>query len=91
MHTDESALVIDRRTSILTSANVSYGLIPEDHWKQPSWINEKKAAAARKSLMRQHVLYAGMQVNHHNKYVVFIIVAGQGVLIIETCVDLTLA
>lgn len=48
-----------KRTAILTNANVSYGLIPEDHWKQPSWINEKKAAAARKSMMRQRVLYAG--------------------------------
>lgn len=46
------------RTSILTNANTSYGLIPQEHWEQPEWIDEAKAKGYRRILMAYHVIYA---------------------------------
>lgn len=48
------------RTSILTNANTSYGLIPQEHWEQPEWIDEAKAKGYRRLLMAYHVIYASM-------------------------------
>ncbi|KAJ7186417.1 glycosyltransferase family 15 protein [Mycena filopes] len=39
-----------REISALTSAPVQFGLIPPEHWYQPSWIDEDKAARARLKL-----------------------------------------
>lgn len=54
-------------TSKLVSGEVKYGttaqersvivgLIPEEHWSVPSWIDEDKAAKAREELERQYHL-----------------------------------
>jgi hypothetical protein len=43
----------------LTDATVEFGLIPNDNWVQPSWINETKAAAARESMAKNGVIYGG--------------------------------
>ncbi|EJD03503.1 glycosyltransferase family 15 protein [Fomitiporia mediterranea MF3/22] len=48
-----------QRTSQLVSGNISYGIIPESHWKQPDWIDEDKARAGRNRLMSQGIIYGG--------------------------------
>lgn len=47
------------RVGMLTNANVSFGLIPHDHWFQPDWIDEEKASAGRFKMMMQGIIYAG--------------------------------
>ncbi|KIL56814.1 glycosyltransferase family 15 protein [Amanita muscaria Koide BX008] len=44
--------------SQLTDVPVQFGVIPPDHWDQPSWINESRASAAREELVAQNVPYA---------------------------------
>jgi alpha 1,2-mannosyltransferase len=43
----------------LTDATVEFGLIPSDHWNQPSWIDEAKASAAREEMAKNNVIYGG--------------------------------
>ncbi|TFK18758.1 alpha-1,2 mannosyltransferase KTR1 [Coprinopsis marcescibilis] len=47
-----------KRVSILTQSEVKFGLIPEEDWKQPSWIDEKKAKKSRQDMKKQWVPYA---------------------------------
>ncbi|KAH6903455.1 alpha-1,2 mannosyltransferase KTR1 [Coprinopsis sp. MPI-PUGE-AT-0042] len=46
------------RVSILASGEVKFGKIPEEHWKQPDWINEDLAKASRDRMKSQRVPYA---------------------------------
>ena len=41
----------------LTDASVEFGLIPNDHWYQPDWIDEDKASAAREEMVKNNVIY----------------------------------
>jgi alpha 1,2-mannosyltransferase len=45
--------------SALTSAEVEFGLIPQEHWKQPPWIDEEKATTAREEMVQHKVIYGG--------------------------------
>ncbi|PFH54343.1 glycosyltransferase family 15 protein [Amanita thiersii Skay4041] len=45
--------------SEVTDAQVQFGLIPPDHWHQPSWIDEAKASAAREKMIENKVIYGG--------------------------------
>ena len=36
-----------------------FGLIPEEHWNQPSWIDETKAEEERKKMEEENVIYGG--------------------------------
>ncbi|KAJ7687237.1 glycosyl transferase, partial [Mycena rosella] len=47
-----------RRISALTHAAIEFGVIPRDWWFQPSWIDEPKAAAGRKKMQDQGIIYA---------------------------------
>ncbi|TFK29949.1 glycosyl transferase [Coprinopsis marcescibilis] len=47
------------------AADVSFGLIPPEMWKQPSWINETRAAAGRDKLVAEDVIY-GASVSYRN-------------------------
>ncbi|KAF8507780.1 glycosyltransferase family 15 protein [Gautieria morchelliformis] len=47
------------RTSKLTNANVSYGVIPKSEWEPPEWIDSEKARIGREDLSRQGVIHAG--------------------------------
>ena len=49
-----------RRVAALTDATVQFGHITDDHWIQPSWINETKASAARDSMAKNGVIYGGI-------------------------------
>ncbi|KAF8343558.1 glycosyltransferase family 15 protein [Amanita rubescens] len=45
--------------SQLTEAPVQFGLIPPEHWNQPSWIDEDRASASRDRLVSENVIYGG--------------------------------
>lgn len=51
--------VLDRRMSEIVSGQVSFGLIPPEHWYQPSWIDERKAQEGRERLIEANVIYGG--------------------------------
>ncbi|KIY45679.1 glycosyltransferase family 15 protein, partial [Fistulina hepatica ATCC 64428] len=42
-----------------TSAPVSFGQIPPEHWYQPDWIDEERAERARKIMQSKGIIYAG--------------------------------
>ena len=44
---------------MLASSNVSYGVIPNEHWYQPEWIDEERASAGRNKLVSQNIIYGG--------------------------------
>lgn len=44
-------------TSALTSGKTRYGLIPEEHWSFPDFIDLDKAAQARKELGEKKIIY----------------------------------
>lgn len=46
-------------TSGVTAAPTLYGEIPEEHWSYPAWVPKEKAAAARRQMERNGVLYGG--------------------------------
>ncbi|KAJ7604054.1 glycosyltransferase family 15 protein [Mycena polygramma] len=48
-----------RSVQALTSSKIEFGLIPHDHWYQPDSIDEPKAAALRKQMHENHVIYGG--------------------------------
>ncbi|KAI9728149.1 MAG: alpha 1,2-mannosyltransferase 2.4.1 [Chrysothrix sp. TS-e1954] len=44
-------------TTALVSGNTRYGLIPEDHWSFPEWIDQDKAAEVRKDMAERKIIY----------------------------------
>ncbi|KAJ7774840.1 glycosyltransferase family 15 protein [Mycena metata] len=52
-------LTLPRRVSVLTDANVSFGLIPPEHWNQPEWIDEDRARMGRQKMMMKGIIYGG--------------------------------
>ncbi|KAF9026459.1 alpha-1,2-mannosyltransferase [Hymenopellis radicata] len=47
------------RVSVLTSAKMEFGVIPPEHWYQPDWIDEDRAAKARADMVKDGIIYAG--------------------------------
>jgi len=43
----------------LTDSKVEFGLIPEDNWYQPKWIDEEKATKSRNKMVEDQVIYGG--------------------------------
>ena len=50
--------------SELSDAKMQFGLIPNDHWVQPPWIDESKASVAREKMIKDNVIYGGMSQPH---------------------------
>ncbi|KAI0249097.1 glycosyltransferase family 15 protein [Lactifluus subvellereus] len=48
-----------RRVSIIASGPVHFGKISDEHWYQPSWINETKAQEEREKMVEENVPYGG--------------------------------
>ncbi|TCD71889.1 alpha 1,2-mannosyltransferase 2.4.1 [Steccherinum ochraceum] len=48
-----------RRITNLVSGEVEFGLIPREHWFQPSWIDEEKAKADREKMGKLPIPYGG--------------------------------
>lgn len=47
------------RIAALTSSETTFGVIPQEQWVQPSWINEHKATYQRQLMMNEQVIYGG--------------------------------
>ncbi|CDO71226.1 Glycosyltransferase Family 15 protein [Trametes cinnabarina] len=47
------------RVQTLTDSKIEFGLIPKEDWVQPEWIDEERAAAARKKMADDKVIYGG--------------------------------
>ncbi|RCH77894.1 hypothetical protein CU098_000316, partial [Rhizopus stolonifer] len=47
------------------SAMMQFGLVPEEHWSYPSWIDQDLAAESRKKMESEGVMYAGLESYHH--------------------------
>ena len=43
----------------MISSNAEFGLIPEDHWSYPKWIDVKKADTARAKMEKDNIIYGG--------------------------------
>ncbi|KAJ6611022.1 glycosyltransferase family 15 protein [Mycena sp. CBHHK59/15] len=48
-----------RRICVLTPSIVEFGVIPEEHWYQPDFIDEEKAREARERMVTMNVKYGG--------------------------------
>ncbi|KAI0298254.1 glycosyltransferase family 15 protein [Russula brevipes] len=46
-----------RRVSNLVSGSIHFSQIPEEHWSQPSWIDEDRAKEERDKMEQEEVLY----------------------------------
>lgn len=46
-------------TTKLVSGKTKYGLIPKEHWSFPEWIDQDKAAAVRKKMEEDQIIYGG--------------------------------
>lgn len=46
-------------TSAMVSGETFYGLIPEEHWGYPDWIDQEKAALAREQMVKDQIIYGG--------------------------------
>lgn len=47
------------------SSEAEFGLIPEEHWSYPDYIDQEKAAAARKEMESEGVIYGGLESYRH--------------------------
>lgn len=54
-----------RRVSVLTDAEVSFGVIQPEHWYQPEWVDEERATEGRNKLVAQNIIYGGTSTNIH--------------------------
>lgn len=45
----------------MTRSKVYFGQIPREHWSYPSWVDLKKAAAERKKMEDENVIYGGSE------------------------------
>jgi alpha 1,2-mannosyltransferase len=55
-----SAEFKNRTTEAASSGTTHYGLIPHDHWFQPSWVNETLASENRNKMKAEGVLYGDL-------------------------------
>lgn len=49
----------------MTKAEVSYGLVPKEHWGYPEWINQTYAKQQRKEMARKGIIYGGSESYRH--------------------------
>ncbi|KAF9063735.1 glycosyltransferase family 15 protein [Rhodocollybia butyracea] len=58
LNEEEFSLEFKSAVKEQTSATVSFGLIPKDHWYQPDWIDEERATQGRKEMAAANIIYA---------------------------------
>ena len=49
----------------MTRAPVYFGILPEEHWSYPSWIDQNKAAAARAKMESEGIIYGESESYRH--------------------------
>jgi hypothetical protein len=54
------AWLASRQIRMMTDAPVEFGVIPPEHWVQPGWINETRAAEYRQKLVDIDIIYGGL-------------------------------
>lgn len=59
LNEEEFTKEFKERVLTVASAEVKFGVIPPEQWRQPEWIDEKKAALAREKMVQEGVIYAG--------------------------------
>jgi len=59
LNEEEFSVDFKRRVSNVVSGSVTFGLIPNDHWFQPSWIDEPRAKASRDKMEQDNIIYGG--------------------------------
>ncbi|TFK78423.1 glycosyltransferase family 15 protein, partial [Polyporus arcularius HHB13444] len=47
------------RVSNVINGEVTFGLVPREHWYQPDWINETLATAGREKMAADNIIYGG--------------------------------
>lgn len=52
-------------TTSLVSGTTSYGVIPTEHWSYPEWIDQEKAAEARKDMGERNIIYGYSESYRH--------------------------
>lgn len=52
-------------TKMMTNAEVHYGLVPEEHWSYPDWVDQDYAAKCRKDMEDQQIIYGGSESYRH--------------------------
>ncbi|CAG8455513.1 11469_t:CDS:2 [Ambispora leptoticha] len=54
-----------RLSSAMTKAKTEYGLIPEEHWSVPDWIDIDRARSEMKKMEEADVIYGGSESYRH--------------------------
>ncbi|KAA1473257.1 glycosyltransferase family 15 protein [Dentipellis sp. KUC8613] len=54
-----------QRVGVLIRGQKQFGLVPKEHWFQPSWIDENKASEARQKMVEENIIY-GDSVSYRN-------------------------
>ncbi|KAL4402033.1 alpha-1,2-mannosyltransferase [Malassezia pachydermatis] len=49
----------------MTRSPVHFGLVPQEHWSYPSWIDQDKAASQRKKMHEANIIYGGSESYRH--------------------------
>ncbi|CCD23042.1 glycosyltransferase family 15 protein NDAI_0A08900 [Naumovozyma dairenensis CBS 421] len=57
LNDDEFTEEFINATSIIVSGTAKYGRIPKEHWSFPEWIDQDKAAAVRKKMKEDKIIY----------------------------------
>lgn len=52
-------------TTSMTKAKVSYGLVGEEHWSYPSWIDQNLAKKKMQQMEAEGVIYGGSESYRH--------------------------
>ncbi|KAF1802465.1 nucleotide-diphospho-sugar transferase [Mucor lusitanicus] len=52
-------------TSMMTQAEVHYGLVPQEHWSYPDFIDQEYAAQCREDLAAEDIPYGGSESYRH--------------------------
>ncbi|RKP34648.1 nucleotide-diphospho-sugar transferase, partial [Dimargaris cristalligena] len=55
--------IFKRYLSRIVSGNITFGVVPEEHWSYPPWINQQKAAIARVKM--RNIIYGGSESYRH--------------------------
>ncbi|KAJ1932738.1 alpha 1,2-mannosyltransferase 2.4.1, partial [Linderina macrospora] len=54
----------DKISKVITG-EAEFGLIPNEHWSYPEWINQTKAAEVRKDMTERRIIYGGSESYRH--------------------------
>ena len=52
-------------TSSMASGDTHYGLIPQEHWSYPDWIDQGKAKEVRKDMAQRQIIYGDSESYRH--------------------------